>query len=297
MSIDRFRDRTGAAGIVFNEKLWVIGGEEDLEWKSDVWCSPDGEDWTEVTEAAPFSPRYNHKVYILNEKLWVVGGSDETFNTLTDVWFSSDGSNWAEVSIEGRKNTSALSLSFSFKNKLWLAFGAGRELWSTLDGVSWHLETDQYEHPHGAREIVECNGKLIMFTRDSEVNRIWYSEDAIRWSVTELQTQEFIEGDDVNVLLHGDEVWVFTYNPIDERALLWTTKDGKNWSKKTGSIYFGQVDMNDAYLVVFDKNLYVVGGNREIRTEKAEKWSKRKDLNWVETAPDGFFSDFKMVSG
>jgi len=299
LSIERFRDRTGSAGIVFDNKLWVVGGEEDLEWKNDVWSSLDGEDWTLVTEAAPFSPRYNHRVYVVNGKLWVVGGADEGFKKLRDVWFSPDGLNWTEVSIDEQRRHSAVSLSFCFQDKLWLAFGFGKELWSTSDGSNWTLESDRYAYPRGAKEIVECNNKLIMFTRDKDthVNRVWSSEDAINWAVTELKTDAFIEGDNVNVLLHKEEIWVFTYNPIDERASLWTSRDGKEWNKKTGSIYFGQVDVNDAYLVVFDGELYMVGGNREIRQGNTEKLSKKKESDWVDVAPEGFYSDFKMAVG
>ena len=49
------------------------------------------------------------------------------------------------------------------------------------------------------------------------------------------------------------------------------------------------------YLVVFDNQLFVVGGNREISISDQKNWSPEQSPDWVESAPDGFYSDMKLA--
>eukprot|EP00903_Cladosiphon_okamuranus_P004449 g4447.t1 len=293
MNIDRFSERSGTGVVVFNDRMWVIAGEENLEWKNDVWSSVDGKNWTLETENAGFCGRYNHKVFVFKNKLWLLGGSDDNFNQLKDIWSSADGVTWKHEVIPERDRVSAVSLSYVFNEKLWLAFGAGADLWATKDGSAWQMESSKYLYPEGAKDIVECGGKLWLFSTSasSGVNRVWSSEDGIQWNLMELNTAEFAKQTELNVLLHNDEIWLFTYTSIDERAWLWTSKDGQSWTKKSGSIYFGNIDVKDAYLVVFDGQLFVVGGNRQISMDDKENWSSNEGLDWVDQAPEGFYSD------
>ena len=297
MSIERFNERSGAGVLVFRDKMWVIAGEENLEWKSDVWSSVDGKEWVLETDAPGFCGRYNHRVIEFQDRLWVLGGKDENFRDLRDLWTSRDGIHWVEVKIENRSFNTPISLSYVFANKLWLAFGDGGDLWSTEDGVAWQIESRRYHYPDGAKDIVECDKKLWLFSKDKleNSNRVWSSEDGLHWDLIELDTREITEKRDINVLLHNDEIWVFTYSLLEDRAWLYTSKNGKNWQKKSGSIYFGDIDVEDAYLVVFDNELFVVGGGRKISLDDERKWTDNPNLNWVEQAPDGFYSDLKFA--
>src|SRR5687768_15304510 len=59
-----FSGRRSHTGVVFNDKMWVIGGFEPgigtNFYKNDVWSSPDGVNWTQETGAAAFPGRYGH---------------------------------------------------------------------------------------------------------------------------------------------------------------------------------------------------------------------------------------------
>lgn len=297
MSIDRFSERSGTGVVVFDDKMWVIAGEENLEWKNDVWSSNDGKNWMLETESAEFCGRYNHKVFVYRDRLWLIGGSDDSFSKLNDIWSSKDGISWKEEVVSEKKGAAVISLAYVFDGKLWLAFGSRGDLWSTEDGSNWALESSKYMYPSGVKDVIECGGKLWLFSKASSNmgNKIWSSEDGINWNLIELNPPDFTDQKDLNVLLHKDEIWLFTYSSIDERAWLWTSKDGKNWKKKSGSIYFGNVDVEDAYLVVFDNQLFVVGGNREISVDDKDNWSSEEGLSWVDEAPEGFYSDVKLA--
>lgn len=103
---DRWSIRERINSVVFNNKLWVIGGSGYPAFGNtnaigtaynDVWNTTDGTTWTKVTDAAAFLPRSNPSVFVYKDKIWLVGGIDNGKNYLNDVWTSTDGLTWTEV--------------------------------------------------------------------------------------------------------------------------------------------------------------------------------------------------------
>lgn len=104
----RWSKRERIESVVFNSKLWVIGGNDyppmgNTEGPgtshNDVWSSVDGTAWTQVTAGAAFVARTNPAVFVYDNKMWVVGGRDMSKNYLNDVWNSSDGNTWTQVNV------------------------------------------------------------------------------------------------------------------------------------------------------------------------------------------------------
>jgi hypothetical protein len=144
------RERIGA--VVFNNKLWVIGGNSYPSFGNtnvpsaaynDVWNSSDGINWTQVTASADFIPRTNPAIFVYKNKMWVVGGKDNGGNYLNDVWTSEDGASWTQVS-----TTSSFTGRWGHQvvvnnDQLLLvggenADGVSGDLWvSENDGVDW----------------------------------------------------------------------------------------------------------------------------------------------------------------
>lgn len=103
---DRWSIRERINSVVFNNKLWVIGGSGYPTFGNtnvlgtaynDVWNTTDGSTWTKVTDAAAFLPRSNPSVFVYKDKIWLVGGIDNGKNYLNDIWTSTDGLTWTEV--------------------------------------------------------------------------------------------------------------------------------------------------------------------------------------------------------
>ena len=96
--------RLAAGAIVFQDKMWILGGIEnyflgdDTSLRNDVWCSSDGETWELATEQAGWSPRAFHQA-VGGGKMWVLGGGNYVPNhfALNDVWCSEDGVEWTQV--------------------------------------------------------------------------------------------------------------------------------------------------------------------------------------------------------
>ncbi len=91
--------RFGHSTVVFNGKMWVLGGSDAATGnkKADIWSSPDGINWTSVTTVAPWGPRDAFTSLVFDGKMWVLGGADNTIGIQNDVWSSLDGINWTQV--------------------------------------------------------------------------------------------------------------------------------------------------------------------------------------------------------
>lgn len=116
-----FVARTDPAGVVHDNKMFIIGGRTSTnEFKNDVWYSTDGATWTEVTVATPFPGRARHKVISYDNKLWLIGGESVDGAVTTrynDLWVSEDnGANWTKV-----ESSDPLGIPASFKARCYHA--------------------------------------------------------------------------------------------------------------------------------------------------------------------------------
>jgi hypothetical protein len=104
---------------------------------NDVWSSPDGVNWTRVTEHAPWPPRIWFSAAVQGGKMWVLGGwSNNPFENHNDVWHSADGERWEQLSTakvwERRHEHSA----YVFGDKLWVVAGHAQPLRNDV----WRLD-------------------------------------------------------------------------------------------------------------------------------------------------------------
>jgi hypothetical protein len=67
-------DRGHHTSLVYDNKMWVIGGVGSGSRYNDVYSSTDGITWRQVTASAAWSPRSSHASLVYNNKMWVMGG-------------------------------------------------------------------------------------------------------------------------------------------------------------------------------------------------------------------------------
>ena len=77
--------RSGHASVVFDNKLWVIGGDDGTRRLNDVWYSEDGVNWTQATASAEWSGRLHHTSVVFNDKIWVIGGYEVAAKTMSGI--------------------------------------------------------------------------------------------------------------------------------------------------------------------------------------------------------------------
>lgn len=151
-AVDRWSIRERINAVVFNNKLWVIGGSGYPTFGNtnvngvaynDVWNTTDGNTWTKVTDAAAFLPRSNPSVFVYKDKIWLIGGIDNGKNYLNDVWTSTDGLTWTEVATVTDFTARQGHRVVVHNNQVLLiggetAEGTQADLWvSEDDGVNW----------------------------------------------------------------------------------------------------------------------------------------------------------------
>jgi hypothetical protein len=140
--------RHASAVAVFDGKLWLMGGDisrpndppekgyPKITTFNDVWCSPDGANWTRVLEHAPWAPRmwFISKVYA--GKMWIIGGFDNVHHVnFGDVWYTEDGVNWHEFVSEVRFSPRHEPSCYVYENSLWVVAGNS---WPVLNDA-WRL--------------------------------------------------------------------------------------------------------------------------------------------------------------
>ncbi len=142
--------RSTHATVVFDNKLWVIGGA-DGQLKSDVWSSPDGINWTEVTPAAPWQGRQVHTATVYGGRIWVMGGEINNY-AFDDVWSSADGANWTRELEHAPWAGRTAHTSVIFNHRLWI-LGGGGNTGFTDDAWSYGVHVTNEKLPSGIIEV------------------------------------------------------------------------------------------------------------------------------------------------
>jgi hypothetical protein len=126
---------------------------------NDVWRSPDGVNWEEMSNEAPWEARAGLSAASFKGKLWVlagsqnddasIGGLDRKF--FNDVWYSNDGSEWHAATMNAPWEARAGGVALVKGGWLYLLGGEKgftdpadyfNDVWRTKDGEHWELVTD-----------------------------------------------------------------------------------------------------------------------------------------------------------
>jgi dihydrofolate reductase len=114
--------RYNHTSVVFDNKMWVIGGYDASGRRNDVWYSTDGINWTQATANAGWSARYLHSSVVFDNKMWVMGGYDAS-GRRNDVWYSTDGVTWTQATTNANWSVRWEQTSVVYDNKMWVMGG------------------------------------------------------------------------------------------------------------------------------------------------------------------------------
>lgn len=144
--------RIAAAVVVFQGKLWLLGGTENYYFgdhqslRNDVWFSADGRQWKQATANAGWSPRAYHQAAVLNDKIYVFGGGNYVpeYHANNDVWSSSDGVHWQQETAAAPWHPRLWFPSVIYRGHMWILGGWSNnpvknwgDVWYSQDGKSW----------------------------------------------------------------------------------------------------------------------------------------------------------------
>lgn len=184
-----FPGENGFAVVVFQNKLWSIGGLTDLHEPIGVWSSDDGVTWTQASGTSPLPTVQGHTALVYAGKLWVIGGNNENWERRGEVWNSDDGINWNKVAYKAPFGTIAGHRSLVFADRMWVIGG--------MD--FFHLPADG-----------DFSG---VYSNKSFARKIWYSSNGVSWQEVPLPDATF-PFHSFSVLEYQNKMWV-TFGRIE----------------------------------------------------------------------------------
>lgn len=244
-----FSPRDGHSVVVFQNKLWVIGGWDGsiglggTETRlNDVWSSSDGVAWTKHDPAGGviFAPRAGHDVAVFANKLWVIGGSLQNSDA-NDVWSSPDGVTWTLVQANAAFSARRSHRVIAFANELWLTGGGTAtgtsDVWHSPDGVTWTQVNPVGSFPPRQRhESAVFNGRLYVvggtsgedYATGTLYSDVWSSADGTTWR-QDATVPGFAARSQPALAVLGGELWLAGGFGLSFFNDVWRSSDGVNW--------------------------------------------------------------------
>ncbi len=183
-----------SAWMVKDEAIWVMGGDPQSGFITDVWRSYDGIVWEQVLDSIPgYAQRHQVNYAVANNHFYLFGGSTPSNTALNDVWMSSDGATWTalpDAPWSGRGMQ--LNECVDDSGCMWMLGGSNEydrrsfnEVWRSCDGLSWEKILDAApwtgRYWHTVAWYDDHMWLMAGGATGTEMGDVWYSPDGIRW--------------------------------------------------------------------------------------------------------------------
>jgi hypothetical protein len=290
-----FTARQGLRAVVFDNKMWVIGGNDGAD-KDDVWYSVDGKTWTEKTKdsSAKFPPVQEFSTIVHDGYMWVIGG----FGTIVrdSVYRSTNGATWREVRADkaaGGFGPRYGHTSVVFDKKMWviggLNFSGGLnyldDVWSSTNGITWEDETKDSSKKFSGRtdhSSIVHNNKIWVIGgtggNSKSSNDVWSSEDGIAWEQEASNARFSIRSSHESVVF-DNQMWVvggFNSGGVsgNNKNDVWSSTNGVSWVESTATVGFSA--RRSHAMTVFEDAIWMIGGHEKIGApidQRNDVWS------------------------
>ena len=257
--------RSALTSIVFDNKIWVLGGYSITNSYNDVWSSVDGTSWVQVklNDNNGWRARYHHTSIAFDNKIWVLGGAN--INRYNDVWSSVDGSSWVQVKPNDNNGWTAREshTSVVFDNKMWVLGGDGprkNDVWYSSNGTNWTGVTasaDWAARESHASTVFDNKIWVLGGVDFSHRNDVWSSSNGINWIQATDDAGWNLTGRSYHTSIAFDnKIWVLgsVYRTND----VWSSENGTSWTQATDDA--GWTGRYDHTSVAFDNKIWVLGG-------------------------------------
>ncbi len=264
-----FSARSSHTTVVFDNKLWVIGGY-DGDGKRDRWHSKDGSNWTDATIYPTFSARSSHTATLFDNKVWVIGGRDDEGrkNDVWHVWNSTDGSIWTQLMANAAFSARDNHTTVVFKERLWVIGGRDDEgrkndVWQSTDGSIWTQAAANaaFSARDNHTAVVFKEQLWVIGGRDDKgrKNDVWHSKDGSNWKQATANAAFSVRSSHTTAVF-DNKLWVIGgYDGSNRKNDIWHSADGINWIEATDNANFSARSSHTT--VVFDNKLWIIGGN------------------------------------
>ena len=285
-----FSARGGHSVVVYNSKMWLIGGYDGAACLNDVWSSPNGIAWTPATASAAFTGRTRHACLVFNGKMWIIAGLFEPAgitDVTNDVWYSGDGVSWVCA-----KQKAAFIRRFQFgaavfNNCMWVVAGSTNnnnpsdltnDVWYSKDGTNWNAANDgaPFDIRNGCSLLVH-NEKLWLIAGSGAgpyYRDVWSSPDGTNWTQAVATAPFFTRSSFYGAVFHNRIVLIGVYHQSFGAAGctndVWLSPDGIQWTNVLAFPAFAKRYRHAA--VAFDEKIWLIGGNTTPTTRANDVW-------------------------
>jgi len=250
--------RSDHSSVAFNNKIWIIGGNDGSGNLNDVWYSSNGASWSRATSAAGFSKRSSHASVVFDDYLWVIGGWDGSWKN--DVWYSADGVNWYKATNNAGFSAWAIAGATVFIGKIWVVDSAN-DVWSSSDGFIWAKATS--EAGFGNRYFsasFSYDNKLWLIAghkvnTTDDFNDVWNSSDGLTWTQVTPEAVFSKRRSPGGVIL-DNKMWIIGGSDNKD---LYSSSDGVTWNLIKNPWEFSGRSAFSA--VAFNNKIYIMGGS------------------------------------
>lgn len=228
--------RSNCAGIVFNNKMWVMGGASGSKFLNDVWSTPDGLNWTQETASAPWQARKSFGCFSMpgSNKIFIVGGINSAGTALADVWSSPDGKTWTQETSQAFQNGRYAFGMAVYNNAAWILAGIVNgnpvnEVWRSTDGKTWSIQPQPMWTPRSFPVVGALSNGIYLGGGLNSANEgiydmqrlnaagKWAAQRGYKWpnvrntaGVEYQQALWFIGGAQTGGTLSNQNVWAYT---------------------------------------------------------------------------------------
>ncbi len=282
--------RYGHACVAWQDRLWLLGGTETCDAGrqcNDVWSSADGLDWTRVTGAAPWAPRWGHAVFAIGGAMVLIGGLDSVspIHNCADIWITHDGADWTLISERAPWTPRHVWATATTEQAIWLIGGATdgqlyhNDVWRATDGRTWSDAEAQVPRfaprkCHAAAALGETLWVAGGSVRDADaphgaryVNDVWRSADGSNWQLVKAHapwrprcfhhllachSALWLVGGNFGGAVYSDEIWRST--------------DGAHWQQAG---HFPWEPRHAETMTIFRDRVWVMGGTSTSRGTSA----------------------------
>lgn len=308
-----FKPRAEHELVVFNDKLWLIGGynsnlggyQNNID--KEIWSSSDGKNWSKKTEV-DFLDRSGYKTQVFRGKIYLVAG-DKHGLVVNDVWSTADGINWQRITNNTRfigRDGHALT---TFKNQLWVIGGRDlhvthltyNDVWASADGKNWTEIKPQQTYSGRSGHAAAVFDQKLWVVGGSEayggmydggeiasnyyLSDVYNTSDAQSWQqITASASFGWRSGHEM--IAFKDKLWLIAGQAKRnmQKNDVWSTSDGKNWTeiKPITPIFSKRAGHQ---LAVYKDALWLIGGNNN-----NDVWATRDGATWGEMTASASFS-------
>ena len=275
--------------LVYNSRMWLIGGTDGIGLLNEVWSGTTGTDWVIATGNAFSGARFASAGAVHDSggsKMWNIGGFDGT-TLVNDVWSSTNGADWYLATGNAEFTPRYIHSVVEHNNagaKLWviggqdLSFAYKNDVWYSADGISWTQATAAAGFdPRGFAAAVSFGGKLWVIggyqksgSYDIYYSDVWSSVDGVTWTKV-ISAAPFAERRMHAAIVSGGKMWVSggmvgstTFNDT------WSSVDGASWTLLPVSALYPP--RSNHALLDFGGHLWIIGGSNVSNLKKNDLW-------------------------